>query len=149
MRRVIGTTEVVPCYKAFAIGGGALAGGLLRMVQKLAGEDFLDRGGLAIGVEVEVEDLLPHGGEVDEVALLAGVLLGDLDFHGLPGLRETGEERRDGLAGLEVDGAFLNLEHDIRAKATIQRREDVVGGAGAVGFGVAPVEVRSEERRVG
>jgi hypothetical protein len=70
----------------------------------------LDGRGLVVGAEVEVEDLLPHGGEVDEMALLAGVFLGDLDFHGLGGLLEAGEERRDGLAGLEVDGAFLWFE---------------------------------------
>ena len=94
-----------------------------------------------VGAEVEVEDLLPHGGEIDEVALLAGVLLRDLDFHGLVGLREAGEERRDGLAGLEVDGAFLGLDDDVGSELAVEGMEDVVGGAGAVGFGVVPVEV--------
>ena len=55
----------------------------------------------------------PHGREIDEVALLAGVLLRDLDFHGLAGVPEAGEERRDGLADLEVDGAFLDLDDDV------------------------------------
>ncbi len=82
-------------------------------------------------MEVEVEDLLPHGGEVDEMALLAGVLLGDLDFHGLGGMLESGEEWRDGLAGLEVDGAFLGLDDDVGGKFAVEWMEDVVGGARA------------------
>ena len=90
---------------------------------------------------VEVEDLFPHGREVDEMALLAGVLLRDLEFHGLAGLREAAEERRDGFARLEVDGAFLGLDDDVRGELAVERMEDVVSGASAVGFGVAPVSV--------
>ena len=37
----------------------------------------------AADAHVEVENLFPHGREIDEVALLAGVLLRDLDLHGL------------------------------------------------------------------
>ncbi len=54
---------------------------------------------------------------------------------------EAGEERRDGLAGLEVDGAFLDLDDDVGEELAVEGVEDVVGGAGAVGFGVVPVEV--------
>ena len=75
------------------------------------------------------------------MALLAGVLLRDLHFHGLVGLREAAEERRDGLARLEVDGAFLGLDDDVGRELAVERMEDVVGGAGAVGLGIAPVEV--------
>ena len=56
-------------------------------------------------------------------------------------LRESAEERRDGLAGLEVDGAFLGLDDDVGRELAVERMEDVVGGAGAVGLGVVPVEV--------
>ncbi len=110
-------------------------------MERLAGEDFLHRCGFFVGVEVEVEDLLPHGGQVDKMALLAGVFLGDFDFHGLAGLAEAGEEGRDGLAGLEVDGAFLGLDDDVGKELAVEGVEGVVGGAGAVGFGVAPIEV--------
>ena len=54
---------------------------------------------------------------------------------------KAGEERGDGLADLEVDGAFLGLDDDIGGEFAVERVEDVVSGAGAVGFGVAPVEV--------
>src|SRR5580693_1462382 len=75
------------------------------------------------------------------MALLAGVLLGDLDFHGLAGVLEAGEERRDRLANLEVDGAFLGLDDDVGQELAVEGMKDVVGGAGAVGFGIVPVEV--------
>ena len=75
------------------------------------------------------------------MALLAGVLLGDLHFHGLVGFGEAAEEGRNGLARLEVDGAFLGLDDDVGRELAIERMEDVVGGAGAVGLGVAPVGV--------
>ena len=118
-----------------------------RPMERFAGEEFFDRrlcrvaGVVATGVQVEVEHLLPHGRQVDEMALLAGVLLRDLDFHGLAGLLEAGEERRDGLAGLEIDGAFFGLDDDVGANLPSSGWKYVVGGAGAVGFGVAPVEM--------
>ena len=54
---------------------------------------------------------------------------------------EAGKERRDGLLSLEIDGAFLGLDNDVGGEFAVEGMEDVVGGAGAVGFGVAPVEV--------
>jgi hypothetical protein len=42
---------------------------------------------------VEVEHLLPHRPEVDDVALLARVLLRDLQLDHLVGARQGGEER--------------------------------------------------------
>ncbi len=107
----------------------------------LAGQYLLDWRIVTADAHVEVENLLPHGCEIDEVTLLAGVLLRDLDLHGLAGLREAAEEGRDGLAGLEVDGAFLGLDDDVGRELAVERMEDVVGGAGAVGLGVVPVEV--------
>jgi hypothetical protein len=75
------------------------------------------------------------------MALLAGVLLGDLDLHGLGGVLKAGEERRNRLAGLEVDGALFGLDNDVGGEFAVEGMEDVVCGAGAVGFAVAPVEV--------
>ena len=56
-------------------------------------------------------------------------------------MRESAEERRDGFAHLEVDGAFLGLDDDVGCELAVERMKDVVGGASAVGFGIAPVEV--------
>ena len=75
------------------------------------------------------------------MTLLAGVLLRDLDLHGLIGFGEAAEEGRNGFLRLEIDGAFLGLDDDVGRELAIERMEDVVGGAGAVGFGVAPIEV--------
>ena len=46
-----------------------------------------------LGVQIEVENLLPHGSEEAEVTLLAGVLLRDLDFHGFVRVFEAAEQR--------------------------------------------------------
>ena len=54
---------------------------------------------------------------------------------------KAGEERRNRLAGLEVDGALFGLDNDVGGEFAVEGMEDVVGCAGAVGFGVAPVEV--------
>ena len=75
------------------------------------------------------------------MALLAGVLLRDLQFDGLVGVVQAGEERRDRLAHLEVDGAVLDLDDDVGLELAVERMEVVVAGAGAVGLEVVPVEV--------
>ncbi len=75
------------------------------------------------------------------MALLAEVLLRDLELDGLAGVLERGEERRDGFADLEVDGAVLDLDDDVRFELAVEGVEVVVAGAGAVGFEVVVVEV--------
>lgn len=45
------------------------------------------------------------------------------------------------LADLEVDGAELGLDDHVGGEAAVEGMKDVVGGAGAVGPGVAPVEM--------
>ena len=54
---------------------------------------------------------------------------------------ERCEERRDRLAHLEVDGAMLDLDHDIRLEGSVECVEVVVAGASAIGLEVVPVEV--------
>ena len=73
--------------------------------------------------------------------LLAQVLLRDLEFHCLAGLSESTEERRDGFAGLKIDGAFLDLDDNVGLELAVEGMEDVVGGACAIGLGIAPVEM--------
>ena len=68
----------------------------------------------------------------------------DRALHGvdiMTSILKSGEEGRDGFAHLEVNGAGLDLYNDIRGEFAVEGMEDVIGGAGAVGFGVAPVEV--------
>ncbi len=96
---------------------------------------------LAVDAHVKVEHLLPHGREIDEVPLLAGVLLRDLHLHGLVGLHQAAEERRNRLLGLKVDRAFLGLDNHVVGELAVEGVEDVVRSAGAVGPGIAPVKV--------
>ena len=111
------------------------------LVEGFAFDDFLDRRAAIVGAHVGVERGLPHGDEKDHVALLAGVLLRGFEFDGLVGVAERGEERRDGLADLEVDGAVFDLDDDVGFELAVEGVEVVVAGAGAVGFQVGPVEV--------
>ena len=76
------------------------------------------------------------------MALLAGVLLRDLQFDGLRWyVGSAAKSGRDGLANLEVDGAVLDLDDDIRFELAVEGVEVVVARAGAVGFEVVPVEM--------
>src|ERR1700722_16800836 len=93
------------------------------------GQDLMDRRVGTVRAEVEVENPFPHGRKVDEMTLLAGVLLGDLEFHSVAAVLEAGEEGRDGLLGLEVDGTFLGLDDHVGEEVAVEWMEDVVGGA--------------------
>ena len=111
------------------------------LMEGFAFDDFFYRGAAILCAEVGVEGGLPHGDEEDHVALLAEVLLGDLQLDGLAGVLERGEEGRDGFADLEVDGAVLDLDDDVGFELAVEGVEVVVAGAGAVGFEVVVVEV--------
>src|SRR6266851_42720 len=106
----------------------------------LAGNNFLHRS-RAAHVHVEVKDLLPHWCQKNQMPLLPGVFLGDLQFDGLIGIRHCTEQRRRRLAHLEIYWAVLDLDNDILTKLSIERMEVVVGGAGAISFGISPVQM--------
>ncbi len=80
--------------------------------ESFAGDDLADGCRFVSGAHVEIEHLLPHGGEDRPVTLLAGVFLRDLQFHGLVGVGEAAEERRDRLADLKIDGAVFDLDEE-------------------------------------
>ena len=111
------------------------------LVEGFAFDDFFDGCAAIVCAEVGVERGLPHGDEEDHVTLLAEVLLRDLQFDGLAGVLERGEEWGDGLADLEVDGAVFDLDDYVGFELAIEGVEVVVAGAGAVGFEVVVVEV--------
>src|ERR1700722_3755763 len=110
-------------------------------MEAFAFDDLLDRRTSVLRAEVGVERSLPHGNEEDHVALLAGVLLRDLQLDSLAGVLERGEERRYRFADLEVDGAVLDLDDDIGLELAVEVVEVTVAGAGAVGLEIVPVEV--------
>ncbi len=69
------------------------------LMEGFAFDDLFDGRALVVGAEVGVERGLPHGDEEDHVALLAEVLLRDLQFDGLAGVLERGEERARRVRG--------------------------------------------------
>ena len=73
--------------------------------------------------------------------LLPGVLLRHLQLDGQPRLRHRGDHGGDGLAGLEVQRAVLDLQDHVVVEPAVQRREVVVRRPCAVGGPVAPVLV--------
>src|SRR6266568_6609731 len=95
----------------------------------------------ALHVHIEVEDLFPHWREETEMALLAGVLLRNLQLNRLICLQHCAEQRRGWLAYLEVDWPVLNLDDDIVVELAVEGMEVVVGGASAVSFRITPVQV--------
>src|SRR5581483_1673406 len=103
--------------------------------------DLLYRRRTVVGTKIEVEDLFPHRRDVNKMALLAQVLLRDLEFHCLVRVFEAGKERRDGFAYLEVDGAFLDLHDHVGRELAVEGMKDVVRRASAVRLGVTPVEM--------
>src|SRR5208282_1461894 len=76
----------------------------------LPGDYLFDGSCGTADAHVEVENLFPHGCEVDEVPLLPRVLLRDLHFHRLAGFGQPAEQRRDWLAYLEIDWPFFGLD---------------------------------------
>ena len=75
------------------------------------------------------------------MALLAGVLLGGLDLDRLIRVRERSEQRGNRFPRLEVDGAFLDLDDDVRLELPVVADEVVDAGTGPVGLRVVPLEV--------
>ena len=114
-------------------------------LEREAGDEVLHRRdvavalGLGVGLHVEVEHFFPHRHEEAEVPLLAEVFLRDLQLDRLVGFRESAEQRRGGLADLEVDRAVLDLDDDVVEELAVERVEVVVGGLGAVVLGILPI----------
>ncbi len=101
----------------------------------------LDWSTAVLRAEVSIQRDLPHRNQKDHVALLAGVLLGDLQFNGLVGVPKRGEEWRDRLANLKVDRAVLDLDDHVGFELTVEGMEVVIAGPGAVGFEIVPVQM--------
>ena len=91
------------------------------------------------GVHVEVQNLAEPGHQVADVALLARVLLRNLELHGNVGVLQAANQRGDRFAHLEVHGAVLDLQRDVVAEGSVQRHKIVVACAGAVNLGIAPI----------
>jgi hypothetical protein len=85
----------------------------------------------AVGVR-ERSALLEEGPQVRQLDRGPEVLLRDLQLEREPGARHRPEERVEGLARLEVEGAVLDLHHDVVPEFPVERLELVVGLVHAV-----------------
>ena len=110
-------------------------------MKALALDDFFDRRCTILRAQIEVEFFLPQRREINKVPLLAEILLRDLQFHGFVCFVQAGEERRDWLLRLKVDGAIFDLHDHVGRELAVERMKDVVGGARAVGLHVVVVEM--------
>ena len=70
-----------------------------------------------------LEELLPHGSEVDQVARLSQIFLSDLQFHHVGGLFNLVEDSTVWLTRLEVERSVLGLQDNIRSELPVERFE--------------------------
>src|SRR5699024_11692801 len=89
--------------------------------------------------EGEAQVLAPARRERADVLLLARVLLGDLQLDREAGGGHRTDHGGDGLTGLKVQRAVLDLHDHVVVEAPVQWCEMIISGTGAVSGPVAPV----------
>ena len=67
----------------------------------------------------EREELLPHRGQINQVARLSEIFLRDLQFHHVGGLLDLVEDGAVWFAGLEVKGSVFGLQDYILAELSV------------------------------
>ena len=105
-----------------------------RTFKGFACKQIFDRRACTLSMHVKIEDFFPHRNEEAQVALLAGVLLRNLNLHCFVAVLKCAKQRRDRFARLEVNRPVLDLQHNVVIELAVERMEDVVGGAGTVGL---------------
>src|SRR5579875_394510 len=110
-------------------------------MKRLTRHDVFDRSILVVHMEIEIENLFPHGHQINDMPLLPGIFLSNLQLERLIGSLQAADERRDRLPDLKVDGAIFDLHEDVVVEFAIERMKDVVGCSGAIGFLVPPIEM--------
>ena len=68
--------------------GDVTAGGTMKC---FSGDQIFDRRACAVCVQVEIENLFPHGNQKAKVMLLAGIFLRDLEFDGFVCILQSAE----------------------------------------------------------
>ncbi len=94
--------------------------------------DHARHGGARRPVRVGAQHLLEQRAQIGQVRGETQVLLGDLELHAQLRARHGAEQRMEGLARLEVDGAVLHLQHHIGRELAVARHELAVGLLGAI-----------------
>src|SRR5215472_6599216 len=75
------------------------------------------------------------------MALLAGILLSNLQFDSFVGVVQGGDQRRHRLAHLEVDGAVLDLYDYVVVELAVERMKIIVRSFCSIVLRFTPVEV--------
>src|SRR5262245_7087041 len=101
----------------------------------------LDRRPGALRMHVEIEHLFPHRHQETEMALLACILLRNLEFNRLVRSLERAKQGRGWFAHLKIYRPMLDLKHDVVVEPPIERVHVVVSGASPVVLWVAPVHL--------
>ena len=112
-----------------------------RAMKRLARNDVFDRRASVLNMKIGVEHLFPHRKQEAQLALLARVLLRHLELERLVRVLQRADQRRNRLANLEVDWAFLDLDQHVVIELPVELREVIVSGPRTVVLQIAPVHV--------
>ena len=104
-----------------------------------AADQVADPGRDTRNMHILIQHLPEPGHQIAHMALLTGVLLGNLEFDHHVGLFQAAEEGCHRLPDLEVHGAVLDLQDHVVPELSVHGHEVVVGCLGTVGLPVPPV----------
>src|SRR5262249_52639493 len=139
------TVKYCARYEVFHLGRTTPAAEIRRHGGILVGQPWFLRASVPLWwvfhAHIEIQDLFPHGREKTKMALLACVLLCDLQLDRLIRAAQAAKQWRCRLAYLEVDGPILDLNDDVVVKLSIERMEIVIRCLGAVILRLLPVKM--------
>ncbi len=110
-------------------------------MESLAGDDVLHRRRIFAGAHIEIENRFPERRKKTQMPLLARVFLRDLQLDSFICFFEAAEERRRRPAHLEIDRSIFDLDDHVVVELSVERMKDVVRGARAIIFQIAPIEM--------
>ncbi len=128
----VGLGEIVPAPVGVEADIGHPGDGRVLLPEEGAVGRARDRAPRPRPVGVAPQELLPHRPEEDQVNGMPEVLLGDLQLGHHRRLLHGAEEGVERLARLEIYGAVLHLDDDVRAEAAVERHEFGISLPGAV-----------------
>src|SRR2546429_5858034 len=109
-------------------------------MKSFARDYVFDRCGTTIGMEIKIENSLPHGRKKDHVPLLTCVFLCDLQFNCFVGFLQASEKRRHGFARLKINWAVFNLDDDVVIEFSVDWMKDVVSRTCAIVLRISPIK---------
>src|SRR5713101_8291624 len=110
-------------------------------IKSAARYEIFHRRAVSAGVEIEIQNLIPHGRKKTQMPLLPRVLLCDFQLNRLARFLKSAKERRDWFTRLEIDRSILNLDDDVVCKLAVERMKNIIGSSGAIALGIVPVKM--------